>query len=183
MNSISGMLPKCWVERSSSYHNNTSSTSIWANGSLDLYPASRRPDMRACCILYLILNEYYQKSSLIPWSIKSICSITLHRPLWEHLVNRRAGRGTHLSNGSSTTLQTVVGITRTIPRLRGMRKSCSLYVYETMCVLYHMVYVCETMWMIWCMLETMWMIMCMWWWMNLLYICAWFFVLRREETN
>jgi hypothetical protein len=85
MNSILGMLPKCRVERSSSRHNNTSSTFIWVNDSLDLYPASRCPSMRTCRILYLILNQYYQKPSLIPWSITSICSITLHRPLWELL--------------------------------------------------------------------------------------------------
>jgi hypothetical protein len=70
MNSISGMLPKCQVERSSPSHTNASSTSVWANGSLDLYPASRRWGMRTCCILYLIFNQYYQKPSLIPWSIK-----------------------------------------------------------------------------------------------------------------
>jgi hypothetical protein len=70
MNSISCMLPKCWVERSSSGHINASSTSVWANGSLDLYPASRRSSTRTCYILYVILNQYYQKPSLIPWSIK-----------------------------------------------------------------------------------------------------------------
>jgi hypothetical protein len=86
-------------------------------------PASRHPGMRICCILYLIFNQYYQKLALIPWSIKSMCSITLHRPLWEHLVNGRVGRRTHLFKGSSTTLQTVVDITWTIPRLRDMRKS------------------------------------------------------------
>jgi hypothetical protein len=114
---------------------------------------------------------------------KIMCSITLHRPLWEHLENRRAGQGTHLSKGSSTTIRTVVDITATISHLREMHKSCSLYVYVWMCVLCHMVYVCETMWMIWCMFKTKWMIMCMWWYgwicyiyvMNLLYICAWFF--------
>jgi hypothetical protein len=47
--------------------------------------------MRTCCSLYLIFNQYYQISSLIPWSIKSMCSITLHRPLWGHLV-RPVGR-------------------------------------------------------------------------------------------
>jgi hypothetical protein len=153
MNSISGMLPKCWVERSSFCHNNTSSTFVWANGSLDLYPSSRHPSMRTCSILYLILNQYYQKPSLIPWSIKSICSITFHRPLWEHLVNKSADRGTHLSNTSSTTLQTVVDITRTIPHLCEMRKSCSLFVYETMCVL-----------VIWCMFvrQCGWYIVCLW---------------------
>jgi hypothetical protein len=138
MNYISGMFPKCWAERSSSCHNNTSSTFIWANGSLELYPTSRRPSTRTSCILYLILNQYCQKPFLIPWSIKSMCSITLHRQLWEHLVNWRAGRGTHLSKGSSSTLRTIVDITRTILRLHEMRKSCSLYV-------------CVTMWMICCM--------------------------------
>jgi hypothetical protein len=123
MNFIAGMLPKWWVECSSSSHINTSSTSIWANGSLDLYPTPRHPGMRTCCILYLILNKYYQKLSLIPWSIKSICSITLHRPLWEHLVNRRVGRETHLPKGSLMTLRTVVNITWITPRLREMRKS------------------------------------------------------------
>jgi hypothetical protein len=121
MNSISGTLPKCWVELSSSCHNSTSSTSVWANGSLDLYPTSRRPGMRTC-ILYLIFNQYYQKSSLIPWSIKLMCSITLHRSLWEHLVNKRAGQGTHLSKGSSTTLRMVVDVTQITPRLCEMRK-------------------------------------------------------------
>jgi hypothetical protein len=174
------MLPKCRVECSSSYHNYTSSTYVWANGSLDIYPTSRCSGRRTYCILYLTLNQYYQKPSLIPWSVKFICSITLHRPLWENLVNRRAGRGNHLSKGSSTTLWTVVDITQTIPHLCEMRKSCSFYVYETMCVrvisienvcanvyltcgfsygvclwdgVDDMVYVCETMW-----------IMCMWWW-------------------
>jgi hypothetical protein len=41
----------------------------------------------------------------------------------------------HLSKGYSTTLLMVVDITQTIPRLHEMRKSCSLYLYETMCVL------------------------------------------------
>jgi hypothetical protein len=44
-------------------------------------------------------------------------SITLHRLLWEHLVKRRAGRGTHLFKGSSTTLWMVVEITPIILRL------------------------------------------------------------------
>jgi hypothetical protein len=101
MNSISGMFPKCSLERSIFCYNNTSSTTVWANGSLDRYPASWRPDIRTCYILYLILNQYYQKPSLIPWSITSICSITLHRLLWEHLVNRRVSRGTYLSKDSS----------------------------------------------------------------------------------
>jgi hypothetical protein len=114
---------KCWVECSSSCHNNTSSTSVWANGSLDLYLTSGCSVMRTCCILYLTLNQYYQKLSLIPWSIKLICIITLHRPLWEHLVNRRAGRGTHLFKGSSTTLWMVVDITQIIPCLHEMHKS------------------------------------------------------------
>jgi hypothetical protein len=52
-----------------------------------------------------------------------MCSITLHRPLWEHLVNRRAGRGTHLSKGTSMTLWMVVDITPTIPRLCEIHKS------------------------------------------------------------
>jgi hypothetical protein len=123
MNSISGILPKCWVERSGSRHNNTSSTSIGANGSLDLYPASQCSSMRTCCILYLILKQYYQKLFLIPWSITSICSIRLHRPLWEHLVNRRVGRGTHSSKGSSVTLWSVVDVTRIIPHHCEMCKS------------------------------------------------------------
>jgi hypothetical protein len=50
-------------------------------------------------------------------------SITLHRPLWEHLVNRSTGHGTYLSKGSSMTIRTVVDITLTILRLREMRKS------------------------------------------------------------
>jgi hypothetical protein len=123
MNSISCMLPKCWVERSSSRHNNTSSTSVWANGSLDLYRASRCSGTRTCCILYLIFNQYCQKSSLIPWSINSMCSIALHRPLWEHRVNMRVGRGTHLFKVSSITLRMVLDITQTILRLCEMRKS------------------------------------------------------------
>jgi hypothetical protein len=109
--------------------------------------------MRTCCILYLTLNQYYHKPSLIPWLIKTICSITLHWPLWKHLVNRRAGRGTHLSKGTSMTLWTIVGITRTILRLCEMRKSYSLYVYETMCIL------CQ-----WCMFVRQygWYVICLW---------------------
>jgi hypothetical protein len=131
MNSISGMLPKCQVECSISGHNNTSSISVWANGSLDLYPTSRRSGMRTCCILYLTLNQYYHNNLL-------------------YLVNWRAGWGTHLSKGSSMALRMVVEITPTIPRLYEMCKSYSLYVYVWMCVLCHMVYVCGTMWMICC---------------------------------
>jgi hypothetical protein len=55
--------------------------------------------------------------------IQIMCSIIFHRPLWEHLVNRRAGQETHLSKGSSTTIQTVVDITPTIPHHREMLKS------------------------------------------------------------
>jgi hypothetical protein len=69
-NSISGMLRKCRVERSCSRHTNASCTSIWSSGSLGLYPTSRHSGTRTCCILYLISNQYYQKSSLIPWSFK-----------------------------------------------------------------------------------------------------------------
>jgi hypothetical protein len=146
MNSISGMHLKCWVECSSSRHNNTSSTSICANGSLDLYLTSRCSGMITCFILYLTLNPYYQKLSLIPWSIKSICSVTHHRRLWEHLVNRRVGRGNHLSKDSLMTLQMVVDITRTIRRPREMRKSSYefrfhvvyMYEYETMWMTCHM---------------------------------------------
>jgi hypothetical protein len=51
---------------------------------------------------------------------------------------QEGGQGTHLSKGSSMTLQTVVDITPTIPRLREMRKSwyefgvVYVYKYETM---------------------------------------------------
>jgi hypothetical protein len=64
-----------------------------------------------------------KKPSLIPWSIKLMCSIALHQPLWERLVNRRVGRGTHLSKDSSTILRAIVDITRTILCLRKMHKS------------------------------------------------------------
>jgi hypothetical protein len=153
MNSISGMLPKCGVECSSSRHNNTSSTSVWANGSLDLYPASQLPGMRTCCILYLIFNQYYQKSSLIPWSMKSICSITLHQPLWEHLVNRRVGRGTHLSKGSSMTLQQSYASMRCV-------SLDSFYVYAWDNVFGFMSCVCMSM------RQCRWLI-CVWVWDNM----------------
>jgi hypothetical protein len=122
-NSISSdMLPKFQVEYLSSGHNNISSISIWANGSLDLYPASRRLGTRTYCILSYIRSIL---SKPISYTLVNqiMCSVTLHRPLWEHLVNRRAGRRTHLSKGSSTTIWTVVDITPTILCLREMRKS------------------------------------------------------------
>jgi hypothetical protein len=147
-NSISDMLPKCRVERSGSSHNNASSTAVWANGSLDLYPAL--PTLRYENLLYFIFYIQSILSKIISYTLVNqiMCTITLHRPLWEHLGNRRAGRGTHLSKGSSTTVRAVVDITPTISHLHEMRKSCSLYVYVWMSVLCHMVYVCETMWMI-----------------------------------
>jgi hypothetical protein len=123
MNSISGMLPKCWVEHSSSSHNKFSSTSVWANGSSDFTPP---PDAQVweLVIFYILYSiNIVKKPSLIPWLIKSMCSITLHQPVWEHLVNRRAGWGTHFSKGSSTTLRMVVDITWAIPCLHEMRKS------------------------------------------------------------
>jgi hypothetical protein len=90
-----------------------------------LGPLPRLPTLRYENLMYFI--SYIQ---LILWKMISytmvnqiMCSITLHRPLWEYLVNMRAGWGTQLSKGSSMTILTVVDITPTIPRLREMRKS------------------------------------------------------------
>jgi hypothetical protein len=104
---------KFW-NQSSQRRTHLLSNSAWVNGSLDLYPTSRCLGMRSYYILYLILNQYYQKSFLITGIITSNCSIKLHRPLWEHLVNRGADQGTHLFKDSSTSLRTIVNITWTI---------------------------------------------------------------------
>jgi hypothetical protein len=90
-----------------------------------LGPLSRLPMLRYENLLYFI--SYIQSISLKPISYTLVnqimCSITLHRPLWEHLGNRRVGQGTHLSKGSSMTIWMVVDITPTISYLREMRKS------------------------------------------------------------
>jgi hypothetical protein len=116
--------------------------SQWLHGALPCLPTPRYENL-----LYFISYIQSILSKTVSYTLvnKIMCSITLHRPLWEHLENRRAGQGTHLSKGSSTTIRTVVDITPTISHLREMHKSCSLYVYVWMCVLCHMVYVCETM--------------------------------------
>jgi hypothetical protein len=105
-NSISSMLLKCQIEHSSSSHTNASSTSVWANDSLDLYLTSPYLfTLRYENLLYFISYIQSILSKTVSYTLVNqiMCSTTLHRPLCEHLVNRRVGRGTHLSKGSSMT--------------------------------------------------------------------------------
>jgi hypothetical protein len=122
--------------------------SQWLLGPLPCLPMLRYENL-----LYFISYIQSILSKTVSYTLVNqiMCSITLHRPLWEDLGNRREGRGTHFSKGSSMTIRMVVDITPTISHLHVMCKSCSLYVYVWICVLCHMVYVCETMWMICCM--------------------------------
>jgi hypothetical protein len=90
-----------------------------------LGPLSHLPKLRYENLLYFISYIQSILSKTVSYTLVNqiMCSITLHRPLWEHLVNRRASWGTHLSKGFSTTIRTLVDITTTIPCLREMRKS------------------------------------------------------------
>jgi hypothetical protein len=75
--------------------------------------------------MYFISDIQSILSKIVSYNLVNqiMSSITLHRPLWEDLLNRRTIRGTHLSKGSSTTIQMEVDITPTIPSLREMGKS------------------------------------------------------------
>jgi hypothetical protein len=90
-----------------------------------LGPLPRLPTLRYENLLYFIsyIQSMLSKTIFYIFVNQIMCSITLHRPLWEHLVNRRVGQGTYLSKGSSMTIRMVVDITPTIPRLREMGKS------------------------------------------------------------
>jgi hypothetical protein len=82
MNSISDMIPKCRIERSSSCYNNTSSTSVLANDSLDLYPV---PTPGYENLLYFISYTQSILSKIVSYTlVNHIHLLTLHRPLWEH---------------------------------------------------------------------------------------------------
>jgi hypothetical protein len=122
MNSISSMLPKCRL--------NVQVPAIPMPPPPPFEPMAPwtfTPPPNAQVRELVIFLTYIQ--SILPKTVsytlvnQIMCSITLHQPLWEHLRNRRAGRGTHLSKGSSMTIRTIVGITPIISRLREMCKS------------------------------------------------------------
>jgi hypothetical protein len=104
------------IQTTYEFYINASSTSISANGSLDLY------SVRYENLLYF--RSYIQSilSKTVSYTLVNqiMCSITLRRPLWEHLGNWSVGQGIHLSKGSSMIIRMMVDITPTISRLHEM---------------------------------------------------------------